>query len=290
VSHRARVTDAGHAAAVLLFLTLAVLSSAVKLDLPLPGGGSTLSISYVMTIAAMLVLGPWLAAPIAAASAWAQCNIRVKRSSAWYQSLFSVGTLALSVAAAGALYNAASALLPETSWAAGAALVAAATVYFLLNTGLISAVISIYSGDRIRQTWVREYFWSAPSYYVGAVLAMLAVEATKGDRIWWAAVLVVPAYLTFRSYGIYTKRLAEEQRQVRQMSDVQMAIVEALATAIEAKDGTSTLQAERIRIYSEGLAQAASMADADILGVNRRAAARHRPSGGARHILSKEEC
>ena len=274
---------------VLVFLVLAVLASAVKIDLPLPGGGSTLSISYIVTIAAMLELGPWLAAPIAAASAWAQCSIRVKKSNPWYQTLFSIGTLALSVAAAGALYDAAGALLPQTAWAAGAALVAASTAYFLLNTSLVSAVVSTSSGDRIRQTWAREYAWSAPSYYVGAALGMLAREATKGDRIWWAAVLVVPAYLTFRSYGIYTKRLAQEQLQIRQMSDVQMAIVEALATAIEAKDGTSTLQAERIRIYSEGLAQAASLADADILGV-KTAALLHDIGNLAvpEHILSKE--
>ncbi len=275
--------------AVLLFLSLAVLASAVKLDLPLPGGGSTLSISYVVTIAAMLVLGPWLAAPIAAASAWAQCNIRVKRHNAWYQSLFSVGTLALSVAAAGALYDAVSALLPQVAWAAGAALVVAATAYFLLNTSLISGVMSTSSGDRIRETWERDYLWSAPSYYIGAALGLLVVEAMKGDRIWWAAVLVVPAYLTFRSYRIYTERLAQEQRQVRQMSDVQMAIVEALATAIEAKDGTSSLQTERIRTYSEGLAQAASMAEAEILGV-KTAALLHDIGNLAvpEHILAKE--
>jgi diguanylate cyclase (GGDEF)-like protein len=149
--------------------------------------------------------------------------------------------------------------------------------------------MSAASGGRMHQLWARDYAWSAPSYYVGAALGMLVVEATKGDRFWWIAVLALPAYLTFRSYGIYTKRLAAEQLHVRQMSDVQMAIVESLATAIEAKDGTSGLQAERIRVYSEGLAHAASMSEEEVLGV-KTAALLHDIGNLAvpDHILSKE--
>jgi diguanylate cyclase (GGDEF)-like protein len=278
----------GEVPATLLFLTLAVLASAVKIDLPLPGGGSTLSISYIVNFAAMLVLGPWPTAPIAAASAWAQCNIRVKRTNTWYQSLFSVGTLAISVTVAGLLHQAIGAQMSDDARVAAAAVVAAATAYFLLNTGLISLVMTVTSGGAFRQRWTREFFWSAPSYYVGAGIAALAIETTKGDRVWWLAVLAVPAYVIFRSYAVYIERLANEQRQVRQASDVQMAIVEALATAIEAKDNTSSLQTERIRIYAEGLAQAVSMTDAEILGV-KTAALLHDIGNLAvpEHILSK---
>jgi diguanylate cyclase (GGDEF)-like protein len=275
--------------AALLFLALSVVTSVVKLNLPLPGGGSTLSISYIVTTAAMLVLGQWVATPIAAAGAWAQCSIRVKRPNPWYQTLFSIGTLALSVVAASELHAATLALLPAAGWAQGAAIVVAATAYFVVNTGLVSAVVSASTGESIRRLWARDYAWSAPSYYIGATLSLLAVEALEGDRLWWVAVLAIPAYVTFKSYGLYAKRLAREQLQVRQVSDMQMAIVEALAAAIEAKDGTSALQSERIRAYSEGLAQAVSMSDVEILGV-KTAALLHDIGHLAvpDHILSKE--
>jgi diguanylate cyclase (GGDEF)-like protein len=281
-------STAGTLPATLLFLTLAVLASTVKVDLPLPGGGSTLSISYIVNFAAMLVLGPWLTAPIAAASAWAQCTFRTKRTNTWYQTLFSVGTLAISVTVAGLLHDAIRARRPDDALALGAAVVAAATAYFLLNTGLISLVMTASSGGGLRQRWTREFAWSAPSYYIGAGLAALAIEITKGDRVWWLTVLAVPAYLIFRSYAFYIERLAEEQRQVQQASDVQMAIVEALATAIEAKDNTSTLQADRVRVFAEGLAQAVSMTDPEILGV-KTAALLHDIGNLAvpEHILSK---
>jgi len=279
---------AGDLGVVALFLALAVLASAVKIDLPLPGGGSTLSTSYIVNFAALLALGPWLTAPIAAASAWTQCNVRTKRTSTWYQTLFSVGTLSISVTVAGVLEHAISARLPNDMLSLGAAVVTAATAYFLLNTGLISLVLTVSSGGDFRQRWTREFFWSAPSYYVGAGLATLAIEIANSDRVWWLAVLAVPAYLIFRSYAFYIERLAEEQRQVRQASEVQMAIVEALATAIEAKDNTSTLQTDRIRIYAEGLAQAVSMTEAEILGV-KTAALLHDIGNLAvpEHILSK---
>jgi len=274
--------------AMAAFLILAVLSSTVKIDLPVPGGGSTLSLSYVINILSILVLGPWPSVPIAAAGAWSQCTIRVKKANPWYQTLYSMGTLAVSVALAGLLYRTGCAVLPQTYWAIGLAVVSAATAYFLLNTGLVSLVIALSSDDRLLQTWSREFLWSSPSYYIGAGLAVLAVEVTKGDRYWWALVVALPAYLIFRSYGIYTERIAEEQRQGRQMSDVQLAVVEALALAIEAKDNTSQQQLVRMQIYSVGLARAVSMTEPEIRGV-RTAALLHDIGNLAvpEHILSK---
>ena len=58
--------------------------------------------------------------------------------------------------------------------------------------------------------------------------------------------VAVPALLTYRSYHVYFERLADEQRQVREVSDLHLATVEALAAAIDAKDNAFTQHVRRV--------------------------------------------
>src|SRR5689334_5883560 len=91
----------------LLFGALLLLSSATsiyKVTLPLAGSGSTLSVSYAVDFAALLLLGPAQTMLIAMASAWTQCTFRSKEPSPPYRTLFSMACLAITVQAAGAVY------------------------------------------------------------------------------------------------------------------------------------------------------------------------------------------
>ena len=80
-----------------LFLVLLVCSSvasALKVSLPLATSGSTMSISYAVDFASLLLLGANETMLVAATSAWSQCTFRVQsksppstgRSSAWRRS------------------------------------------------------------------------------------------------------------------------------------------------------------------------------------------------------------
>jgi hypothetical protein len=87
-----------------LFVVLLVLSSATsifKVTLPLPRSGSTLSISYAVDLAALLLLGVEPAVLIAAVSAWSQCTFRGKERNPLHQTLFSVASLIITVRVAG---------------------------------------------------------------------------------------------------------------------------------------------------------------------------------------------
>jgi hypothetical protein len=76
-----------------LFLTLLLLSSfasALKVNLPLTTSGSTMSVSYAVDFASLLLLGADATMLVAATSAWSQCTFRTQtdrrrtgRCSAW---------------------------------------------------------------------------------------------------------------------------------------------------------------------------------------------------------------
>src|SRR5712672_3382906 len=69
----------------LVFATLLLcssLASALKVSLPLATSGSTMSVSYAVDFAALLLLGADETMVVAATSAWSQCTIRTTHRTA----------------------------------------------------------------------------------------------------------------------------------------------------------------------------------------------------------------
>jgi len=76
-----------------LFFVLLVCSSvasALKVSLPLATSGSTMSISYAVDFASLLLLGANETILVAATSAWSQCTFRVQNKTPVYRTLFSM--------------------------------------------------------------------------------------------------------------------------------------------------------------------------------------------------------
>jgi len=92
----------------ILFLVLLVLSSAtatLKVQLPLLTSSSTMSVSYAVDFASLLLLGPNETMFVASISAWSQCVFRMKTRNPVYRTLFSMACLVVTVQAAGQIYD-----------------------------------------------------------------------------------------------------------------------------------------------------------------------------------------
>ena len=274
----------------LLLLALSSITSVFKVSLPLARSGSTMSVSYAVDFASLLLLGPHETMLVAAASAYSQCTFRIKEPNPIHRTLFSMACLVLTVQAAGAAYM----LLDGAPGQFGAGiaqpLVAAATTYFVVNTLTIATAIALSTHQGVVKVWNENFLWSAPSYFVGASVAAVAAWAVVGlDAHWGLAVLVMaPLYLTYRTYKVYMGRIEDEQRHVREMADLHLATIEALALAIDAKDQTSQSHIRRVQLYAAEVAKALGMSENDIQGV-KTAALLHDIGKLAvpEHILSK---
>jgi putative nucleotidyltransferase with HDIG domain len=271
----------------LLFLSSA--SAALKVQLPLTTSGSTLSVSYAVDFASLLLLGPHETMLVAAGSAYSQCNLNSKDRNPLHRTLFSMAALVITVQGAGFAsrllgYHGPSAPFVEIA----RPLVGAATVYFLLNTGLIATAIALTARERARTIWQTNFLWSAPSYFVGAGVAAVAAWLVAHAGYWVAPLTFAPIYLTYRTYKVYMGRIEDQQRHVQQTSDLHLATLEALARAIDAKDQTTHTHIRRVQLYATALADAVGVAPADIQGI-RTAAMLHDIGKLAvpEHILSK---
>src|SRR5260370_41645930 len=90
-----------------------------------------------------------------------------------------------------------------------AMLVLGACVYVVLNTGLVSLVISLAEGRPLRELWSSCYEWTFPYFLVGSAVAGLASVASHGTnganlRV---ALLVMPAmYFVYVYYRMHIVR------------------------------------------------------------------------------------
>jgi diguanylate cyclase (GGDEF)-like protein/putative nucleotidyltransferase with HDIG domain len=275
----------------LLLLALSSVTSVFKVSLPLARSGSTMSVSYAVDFASLLILGPHETMLVAAASAYSQCTFRIKEPNPTHRTLFSMACLVLTVQAAGAAYMILDGVPGQFEWQhITQPLVGAATTYFVVNTLTIASAIAFSTRQPLVKVWNENFLWSAPSYFVGAGVAALAAWMVVGlDAHWGLAVLVMaPLYLTYRTYKVYLGRIEDEQRHVREMADLHLATIEALALAIDAKDQTSQSHIRRVQLYAAEVAKALGMSENDIQGV-KTAALLHDIGKLAvpEHILSK---
>ncbi|HEX4348221.1 MAG TPA: HD domain-containing phosphohydrolase [Vicinamibacterales bacterium] len=280
-----------------LFISLLIcssLASAFKVSLPLTTSGSTMSVSYAVDFASLLLLGANPTMLVAAASAYSQCTFRAQSKSPVYRTLFSMASLVLTVKATGLVYayfggpmpgvQLSPAILPSLP----KPLLGAATAYFVCNTAFIATAISLSNRQSIIKTWHENFLWSAPSYFAGAVFAALAASIVDRGGSWMAILLAGPVYLTYHTYKMYLGRIQDEQRHVQQVSDLHLATIEALALAIDAKDQTAQSHIRRVQVYAAGIAGSLGMPETEIQGV-KTAALLHDIGKLAvpEHILSK---
>jgi putative nucleotidyltransferase with HDIG domain len=276
----------------LVLLLLSSITSAFKVSLPLAKSGSTMSVSYAVDFASLLLLGPNPTMVVAVGSAWSQCTFRMKERNPLYRTLFSMACLTLTVQIAGFAFTGLGGIpgnLGMTWESLARPLVAAATTYFLVNTALIATAIGLSTAQPIYRVWNENFLWSAPSYFVGALAAAATALVVEQYNYFWVMPLALaPLYLTYRTYKVYMGRVEDQQRYVQQVSDLHLATIEALALAIDAKDQTAQSHIRRVQVYAAGLAKALGMAENEIQGV-KTAALLHDIGKLAvpEHILSK---
>ena len=249
-----------------LFLTLlavSVLSAGLKVTLPLTASTSTMSVSYALDFASILLIGPHETMLIAAASAFSQCYLNPKEPNPLHRTLFSMASLVIAVEIAGLAFELLKVPAADPITAVARPLVGAAFVYFVANTGLVAIAVALASKENVATFWYKNFLWSAPSYFVGAGAAAAAAWAVRNVGFWVAPLAFAPIYLTYHTYKVYMGRL-EAQRHVQETSDLHLATIEALAGAIDAKDQMTKSHILRVQFYASGLAQAIGMSAHDL--------------------------
>jgi hypothetical protein len=159
-------------------LSLACVASTMKVRLP--GLRGTISVNFVFILMGIAELSLSEMIILSFAAAMVQCLWRPKTRPKLIQVLFSACALVISTAVA---YTVAHAISGQP--ATLIALVPAATVFFAMNTGMVSLVIALISNSPLSTVWKQCQLWTLPYYLVGAAIASVASTAvpTAGWRL-----------------------------------------------------------------------------------------------------------
>ena len=91
-----------------------------------------------------------------------------------------------------------------------AMMVLGAGVYVVLNTGLVSLVISLAEGRSLRELWSSCYEWTFPYFLVGAAVAGLASVPGRGPNLGVTLVVLPAMYFVYVYYRMHIFRVVLE--------------------------------------------------------------------------------
>src|SRR6266404_5836063 len=149
---------------------------------------------------------------------------------------------------------------------AGLALLA--MLQYFINGFTVSTIYALRTRRPILKFWRDGYLWTWWSF-LGSAIAT-AVVYLSVCRLGWAYVLLsVPIVAaTFWTYKIYFERVNAKTREAEELSRLHLATVEALATAIDAKDQTTHYHVRRVQIYAEGIGKLLNLSVGELAALN----------------------
>jgi hypothetical protein len=185
-----------------LFFVLAMVASAMKIRLP--GLKTTISTNFVFILTGIALFSFGETVLIGLGGALVQSLWKTQQRPKPVQVLFNGACLTVCTAAAFCVSHRVPAMLGLNSLAA--MMVLGACVYVVLNTGLVSLVISLAERCSLKQVWPSCYEWTFPYFLLGAAVAGLASAAGHGTNL-GATLLAVPVmYFVYVYYRMHILR------------------------------------------------------------------------------------
>lgn len=243
----------------LLYLTVALLASGLRVSLPGISGG--MSINFVFILIATIDLNLPQVVSLGLAGTLGQFILRRKT---WHpvQLAFNLSAVSLATCAAYSVYH--STALRSINGSVPILLFCAAAVLFAINTGSVSGIIALTEKKPVFNVWNENFLWTASHHLVGAAVA--AVVHLENTYLGWeAAVLTFPVvYFVYRSYSLHLGRLHEAKEHAREMGDLHWRAIEALALAIDAKDETTHNHLLRVKVYATEIGKELGVSDIEM--------------------------
>lgn len=252
-----------------MLTTLAVFAGAAVVKIP--GTNSKVSISETVIFLSIILCGT-PAGTITAAVDGLMGSLRSKTADRRLQyGLFNTATMVLSASLSGALFfkmlgrgplihGPRESLIPLLL-----PLAALALVYYLVNSACVAIVIALdaRSHSDIWKIWCLNFKWTSLIYFCSACVAGFIALREPFTSTWIGYVLPF-LLVSYFAYSTYRDK-ALEDIHIREISQLYLSTVEALAMAIDAKDHATQGHTNRVLMYARGLAQALQIGDNNVL-------------------------
>lgn len=274
----------------LAVLTLLTGSFTIKI----PSVTARLSVSETFVFASVLLFGTCAGTITVALEILIIIIVGVKTTREPTRILYNVAAAALSIWIAGHAFFAVAGIEPLAGDQVPLGplilpLALLATLYFILNSGLVAIAVAIQRNESAVAIWRANFLPVAVNYLGGASVAALFVSYTRNiDLVAFSMIvpLLVISYLTFK-YSF--SRIEDATQHVEEMKRLYLSTIETLATAIDAKDQVTHGHIRRVQQLALALARELGVKDQAQLQALEAAALLHDTGKLAipEHILNK---
>ncbi|MFS8085417.1 MAG: HD domain-containing phosphohydrolase, partial [Acidobacteriota bacterium] len=148
------------------------------------------------------------------------------------------------------------------------ALALMAILHYFVNSFTVSTIYALKKRRPILKFWRDGYLWTWWSFFGSAIATAVIYAAVTRLGLVYVLLSVPVLVATFWTYKVYFQRVNNKTREAEELSLLHLATVEALATAIDAKDQTTHCHVRRVQIYAGGLGKLLRLSHADLAALN----------------------
>ena len=198
-------------------LMLAAIAAGLPALQPPNMGWPALRLAFVVEFAALMMFGPHPTMLVAASGLAARHLSHPQRADRWAPRVLATATVMGSLQAAGWAYGALGGTLNQFAWPWQAAPVAAAVFAYCVVTSasnnILTPLFEWRSIEGAWQWWPKRLLQEGPVHFVGASVAVGAVEMIVQRKWEVLVVTAAPLYLAYRVYCDHVSQLEQEQRR-----------------------------------------------------------------------------
>ena len=195
----------------------------------------------------------------------------------WQQVLFNLAAPPLSVWVAAHLSGITPLLSTDPQFDTRFMLTLAAftTIYFVLNSWLITFALAFQRDQKATAIWRRHFVDLLINYGAAASVASLLVYNTRTVQVQFVTAIAPLLLMLYLTYKWSNKRIEVEREKNAELSRVFLSTIEALALAIDAKDQVTHGHIRRVQRYTMALAKALGVTEEKQLDALKAAALLH---------------
>ncbi len=143
-----------------------------------------------------------------------------------------------------------------------------AFTHFLLSSIFSTTYLKVQGDFSFGQFWKKNFLWTAGTHIISLIATFFAHAVFYQFGLEFSLVvlpLVIGAHLV---YKFFVRKLAQKTKEIRESSRIHLATVEALATAIDARDQVGIGHVRRTQIYAVGVGKIMDLPEDEIQALN----------------------
>jgi diguanylate cyclase (GGDEF)-like protein/putative nucleotidyltransferase with HDIG domain len=139
-----------------------------------------------------------------------------------------------------------------------------AVTHYFLNGISLATMYALKKSRSFLSFWRDGYLWTFMTFVAAACAAALIYGAITAFGFLYVLLGIPIIAATYATYRVFFERVNEKTREADDLSRLHLATVEALATAIDAKDQTTHCHVRRVQIYAAGMGRVFNLSSSEI--------------------------